>query len=48
MAQTNGASRRVLRIARRACKGQDPFGVEAKAPPDLLVVGVELEASLEH
>jgi len=45
MAQTNEASRRVLRIARRACKEQGSFGV---VPPDLVVVGVELKASLEH
>jgi len=45
MAQTNEASRRVLRIARRAYEQQ---GMDAKAPPNLVAVGVALKASLEH
>ena len=48
MAQTNEPSRRAQKIARRARKQQCSFGVEAKVPPNLVAVRVELKASLEH
>jgi len=48
MAQTNEPSRRALKIARRVCKQQCSFGVEAKVPPNLVAMGVELKAPLEH
>ena len=49
-AQTNETSRRTVRRVRgtsKARKEESPLGTEAKAPPYLLVVGVELNAFLE-
>ena len=49
-AQTNETSRRTVRIVRgrsKARKEQSPRGTEARAPPYLVVVGVELNTVLE-
>jgi len=44
--QTNEESRRMVRIVRGARKEEGPLRTEAKAPPNLVVVGVELKAPL--
>ena len=44
--KTNELSRRIRGMTKGTCNEQGPFG--AKALPDLVVVGVDLRASVKH